>query len=199
MFILIAPFIIVATASAYLLYVRIVKPSPIALGSQIPRFCVVSADEIQDYCESTKNNSNRRLEGCQTRWGRFRVARSYVAQMTWNAKLFLQVARFESLKIDSGKLSLDYDPRETLILRLAEDATAVRLLLMRAQIALTIHAVSGKDIRDYAAHRLQKLVGEYKHLEFDAVALVGMSKDECYYVMLRERLGLGSWHIDGSD
>lgn len=196
-FILISvPFIIVASAGVYLLYARIVRPSPIALGSQIPRFCVVSADEIRDYCESSENDTHQRPEGRQSRWGRVRVARNYIAQMTWNAKLFLQVARFEQLKINPAKSSLDYDPRETLILRLAEDATEVRLLLIKAQIALITQAFSGQEIKDYASRRLQKLVGEYKQLEFNAIALVGMAKDECYYVMLRERLGLGSWKLD---
>jgi len=196
-FILISvPFIIVASAGVYLLYAWIVRPSPIALGSQIPRFCVVSADEIRDYCESTENDTLHRPEGCQSRWGRVRVARNYIAQMTWNAKLFLQVARFEQLKINPAKSSLDYDPRETLTLRLAEDAKEVRVMLVKAHIALITQAFSGQEIKEYAARRLQTLVGEYKHLEFNALTLVGMAKDECYHAMLRERLGLTTWKLD---
>jgi hypothetical protein len=194
------PFLIVASAAAYLLYVRIVRPSPVALGSVIPKFCVVSADEILDYCESNDRDGPHRWRGNrQTRWIQLSVAQRYVALMILNTKLFQQMLRFELLKIDPLKSSLDYEARETLVLRLADEAAAVRVLLLRSQIALVTRTFSKKEIRAYAVGKLQESIREYKRLEFDAVSLVGMAKDECYYTMLVERLGLSNWNLIEGD
>jgi hypothetical protein len=199
-FIVIAlPFVVVASAIAYLFYVRIVRPSPVALGSVIPKVCVVSADEINEYCESNENRaaSIGRLRR-ETRWKQFRVVHKYVSQMTWNTRLFQQVLRFEELKIDPIKSSLDYETREALALRLAEEAAAVRWLLLKSQIALVTRTLARREMSAYAVGKLQELIREYKTLEWDTVALVNMAKDGCYYAMLVERLGLSEWNvIDG--
>jgi hypothetical protein len=198
------PFVIVAIAITYLLYVRILRPSPVALGCVIPKVCVVSADEIREYCQNDDNDhpdSPTRGQGNrQTRWIQFRVAWKYIALMIWNTKLFQQWTAFERLRIDPLKLSLDYyATRETLILTLAEEAAAVRVLLLKSQIALLARIFSTNEIGAYALERLQGLMREYKHLEFEAVALVRMAKDECHYTMLVERLGLSDWRIIEGD
>lgn len=184
------PLVIGTLAGAYLFYTRVVRPSPSALGSVIPKFRVVSGVEILEYCESNDTNQTYDRSKRKSRWVRIKIFRNYIAQMKWNTKLFLQLARFEQLKIDPTKSSLDYDSRETLILRLAEDALAVRWLLIKAQVALLAHVLSGKEIKAYAVHTLLKMVGEYKVLEDNAVQLVGMATETCYLPMLSERLGL---------
>lgn len=188
------PVVIVLIVLASVLYTQIRRPAPVALGSALPKVRVVSSDEIHEYCDNRVSDTvsySRR----ETRWKQLEVTRKYISQMTWNAKLFQQVARFEGLKIDPAKSSLDYAPRETLALRLAEEATAVRWLLVKGQIGITLRAVSGVRIRQEAAEKLRQLVGEYKQLEQDAVALVGMATDDCYYTMLIERLGLSNWGL----
>jgi hypothetical protein len=115
--------------------------------------------------------------------------------MTCNTKLFQQVVRFEVLKISSSKSSLDYSPRETLALRLADEAAAVRWVLIKGQIEIAVRAVSGTRIREEAVEKLLQLTREYKQLEQDFVALVGMATDKCYYEMLIERLGLTEWGL----
>lgn len=186
------PFIAVVLAAAYLFYARVVRPSPIALGSVIPKFRVVSGVEILEYCESNDTNHTYNRSKRKSRLEKLKIFSNYIAQMKWNTKLFLQLARFEQLKIDPTKSSLDYDSRETLILRLAEDAVTVRWLLIKAQIALLPHVFSGKEIKTYAVHTLLKMVGEYKVLEDNAVQLVGMATETCYLPMLSERLGLSN-------
>lgn len=193
------PFLIVATAVAYLVYARIVRPSPVALGSVIPKVCVVSADEILEYCDSNDGNDIRILRSRETRWAQARIANKYIGQMTWNTRLIQQVVRFEQLKIDPLKSSLDYEARETLILRLADEAAAVRWLLVKSKIALLTRTFSTREIRAYAVGKLQESIREYKRLEFDTVSLVGMAKDECYYTMLVERLGLSNWNLTEGD
>ena len=200
MFIFISvPFIIVAIAIAYLLYARMVRPSPVALGSVIPLVCVVSADEIREYCGSNEDDGPPKWRvSRKTRRGQFRVAQRYISQMVWNTKLFQQMARFEVLKIHPSKSSFDYETRETLMLRLADEAAVVRVLLLKSQISLLTRAVSTREIKAYTDEKLQELVREYKRLELDTVALVEMAREECYYAMLVERLGLSNWRlIDG--
>jgi hypothetical protein len=84
------------------------------------------------------------------------------------------------------------------VLRLVDEAASVRWLLVRGQIGLSIRAFIGTKLRRQAVEKLLKLTTEYKQLEQDAVALVGMATDDCYYTMLIERLGLSNWGlIDG--
>ena len=115
--------------------------------------------------------------------------------MTCNTTLLQQVARFEELKINPTQSSLDYSPRETLALRLADEAAALRWILIKGQIGIAVGAVVGTRIREEAVEKLLQLTREYKQLEQDAVALVGMATDECYYEMLIERLGLTHWGL----
>jgi hypothetical protein len=159
------PLIIVASAAGYILYARIVRPSPVALGSLIPKFCVVSVDEIGDYCERTHGAEIQVAHG-QTRG--IQVAQKYLAQMSWNTRLIQQLARFEKLKIDPLKSSLDYESRETLILQLTEEATAVRWLLLKSRLLLLTRVFSGTRVSTHVADKLKHLMREYKQLEFNA-------------------------------
>lgn len=188
------PAVLVMIVVARLCYTQIRRPAPVALGSALPDFCVVSFDEINEYCENTKRDAVSYWHR-DTRWQQFTVTRKYIGQMTWNTTLLQQVARFEELKINPSKSSLDYSPRETLALRLAHEAAALRWLLIKGQIGIAVRAVSGTRIREEAVEKLLQLTREYKQLEQDAVALVGMATDECYYEMLIERLGLSNWGL----
>jgi hypothetical protein len=196
-FIVIAvPIIVVVLIFARLSYVDLRTPSPIALGSALSKLCVVSADEIHDYCETGGNGISRPGHLLrQTGSKQAKVIRRYIEQMKWNTKLFQQVARFEELKIDPAKSSLDYETRETLALRLVDEAAAVRWLLVKGHVSLTIRAVTGTKLRRQAVEKLRKLTTEYKQLEQDAVALVSMATDDCYYTMVVERLGLSNWGL----
>jgi hypothetical protein len=192
-FIVIAvPFIIVASALVRLLYLQIRRPSPVALGSAFPKMCVVNSDEIHEYRDDRKSDTASYWQP-GTQWKQVRVTRKYIGPMTCNTKLFQQVARFEVLKINPSKSSIDYSPRETLALSLADEAAAVRWLLIKGQIGIAVRAVSGIGIREEAVERLLQLTREYKQLEQDFVALVGMATDDCCYAMLIERLGLSNW------
>jgi len=199
-FIVIAvPMIAVVLIWARISFVEVRRPAPVALGSALPKFDAVSADEILGYCQSraAKPASPAHLRR-QTGRNQATVIRSYLGQMTRNTKLFQQVARFEVLKIDPAKSSFDYETRETLALRLIDEANAVRLLLVKGQIDITKRALRGDGVRQQAVETLLKLTGEYKQLEQDAVAWVGMAADACYQEMLIERLGLSNWGlIDG--
>jgi hypothetical protein len=193
------PMIIAILLLGCLSYVELRKPSPIALGSALPKFDAVSVDEIHGYCKTRDDQiaSPAHLRR-QTDRNQATVIRRYIAQMTRNTKLFQQVARFEVLKIDPAKSSFDYETRETLALRLIEEANAVRWLLVKGQLDITKRKLGGEGVRRQAVETLLKLTGEYKQLEQDAVAWVGMGADACYQEMLIERLGLSNWGlIDG--
>jgi hypothetical protein len=197
LFIVIAsPLILVVLIFARLSYVDLRRPVPVALGSALPKLCVVSADEIHDYCDTRGDGRPRPVHLLrQMGWNQTKVMRRYIGQMTCNTKLFQQVARFEELKIDPAKSSFEYETRETLVLRLVDEAAAVRWLLVKGQISLTIRAFTGIKLRRQAAEKLLKLTTEYKQLEQDAVALVSMATDDCYYTMVVERLGLSNWGL----
>src|SRR5689334_1685139 len=87
---------------------QIGRPSPRALGTILGKLCVVSLEEIERYCEIEDGVWRKQ----------FRVIWGYVRAMVVNTTLFQQVARFEKMKIDPAKSSLDYKQRETLILEL---------------------------------------------------------------------------------
>lgn len=199
-FIVIAiPMVLVLGIWSLLWYGDIKHPSPIALGCALGKVCVVSAEEIHDYCET---NGQEGTEVSHLRrdaaWKRVTVARKYVGQMLCNTKLIQQVARFEALKIDPAKSSLEYKTKETLALRLVDESAAVRSLLIKSHISLTIRAFTRVAIKRQALEKLLQLTMEYKQLEQDALIWVGMATDRCYYAMLAERLGLSNWGlIDG--
>lgn len=198
-FIVIAvPVLLLIIICGFVLYMHVRQPSPVAIGSALPKFYAVSTDEIQDYRNGrTRENTDAGRMSRQARWKQVRVVREYIRQMIWNTKLFQQVARFEKLKIEPAKSSMQYKTFETLALRLVEESAAVRWLLIKGQIRLTVHAFTGGRISQRALELLLQLVLEYKHLEDDASAWVSMASDE-YHQMLIERLGLSNWGlIDG--
>lgn len=190
------PFLIVACAVVYLLYKRIVHPKPVALGSQIRKFGLVSKKDIDEYCaRGKKSDTNIPLPWRLRQWRQFRVGNTYIAQMSRNTLLLQQTAAFEVLRIDPRKLGSDYDARETIVLQLVEDAVQVRWLLIKGQLEFARQTLFGKERRDLAIEKLQHLLREYKHLEIDAVLWVRMSKEKCYYHMMLERFGLTDWNL----
>jgi hypothetical protein len=174
-------------------YLRLRRPSALALGSAFPKLCVVSSDEIQSYFEdSNQGNYGGDHLRRETALQRSKVARRYVGQMAANTRLFQQVTRFEKLKIDPHKSSLEYETRETLILRLVDESSDVRWLLVKAQASLALRSCVGGTI---SVRTMRRILGQYKQLEQDFVALVGMASDDVYYTMLVERLGLSNWRL----
>jgi hypothetical protein len=106
--------------------------------------------------------------------------------------LFQRAVRFEKMKIDPKKSALDYEPREVLILELVDQADKMRRMLFRAQANLLLRMIFrlGIDQETFIS-----VLGHYKKLEEDIVALAGMAEDDCYREMLVERLGLSNWGL----
>jgi hypothetical protein len=191
-----APMILLLGIALWMYYAHIKHGSPVALGSALPKLCVVSADEIYFYCENAGKENEDGSHLRQQAWRKqLRVTRGYVGQMACNTKLFQRVALFEEMKIDPAKSSLEYETQETLILRLVDESAQVRWLLAKAQMGLAIRVFAGPRTRQQALAKVLQLVAEYKQLEQDVVALVGMASDDCYYTMLVERLGLSNWRL----
>ena len=92
--------------------------------------------------------------------------------------MFQQVLRFEKMKIDPTKSSLDYEPSETLILELVDKAAARRGLLIKTQMSMAAHALLGLNVTQRA------LIAQYEYLEQEIVTLTSMAQDDCYYTML---------------
>jgi hypothetical protein len=185
------PVILLAAAFAVKAYLKLERPSPRALGVIIPRLCVVGSDEILRYNEMDADQAEKHLRR-EARWKQFRVNRGYLNGMAWNTTLFQRALRFEKMKIDPGKSALDYQPRETLVWELVDDAAAMRWELFRWQAALLARSLLGLSGGQQVSI---SLLAKYKHLEQEMVALAGMADDDCYHAMLIERLGLNSWGL----
>ena len=189
------PFVLALAFIVVRLYLDVRRPIPRALGSVLPKFCVVNSDEILRYNsahqpdqESHKQKSIRR----EMRSKQICVNWGYLRQMSWNTKLIQQVIRFEIMKIDPSKSSFAYEPQEQLALELAEESSKMRQQLFRWQVSLLFRATFRLAI-DH--HALISLLAQYKQLEQEIVNLAGMADDDCYREMLIERLGLSNWGL----
>jgi hypothetical protein len=187
---ILAFFIAVFVVSSYR---RIDAPSPLAIGCIMPKVCVVGSVEILHF---NKKNLDEQLKAKHLRrevlWNQFKVNWGYLCQEAWNTTLFQRAVRFEKIKIDPAKSALEYEPRETLILDLVDEANKVRWMLFRAQATLLMRAFFRLSIDQ---EMLISVLGYYKKLEEDIVALAGMAEDDCYRQMLVERLGLNNWGL----
>lgn len=174
-------------------YIKIRYPKPKALGQVIPKLCVVSSIEIEQYDHLvqqeyiTKPHLRRTL-----RCNQIKINSSYLYLIAWNTCLFQQVSRFEANKIDPGKSSFDYDPQETLVLNIGDESADLRWEVVKARVGLRVRAFLGMTANQEA---LLSSLGQYKRLEEDMIGLAGMSEDTYYRRMLIDRLGLGNWGI----
>lgn len=194
-FVFAAPFVLCVGLLALVSYLRVVRPTPLALGSIFPYVCAVIWDEIHTYFEHIEQAYAARHLQRETRSNQAIVSRRYIDGMSSNTKLFLQVLRFEMKKIDPHKSSLHYEPWETLTLRMVDEASALRWLLVKAQLGLVLRSWVGIRM---SRQVMDKILREYKQLEQDFMALIKMASDEVYFNMLVERLGLSNWRlIDG--
>lgn len=178
---------------ALVIHLSVGHPAPLALGNAFHKLCVVSADEIREYytnMEQEDSRGNHLVREVSSKEAK--VAQRFVGLMVSNAKLFYRVIRFEKLKIDPRKSSLEYDTREILILRLADESGDIYFFLLKAQALIALRSWGGLRITQQA---MNKMLVEYKHLEQDFVALVRMASDDAYYAMLVERLGLSNWRL----
>lgn len=193
-FVLGVPFILCLGIWALVSYAHVVNPTPLALGSIFPKLCAVNWDEIHNYCEHIEKVNVDYLQR-EIRANHASVSRTYVDGMALNIKLFQQVLRFEKKKIDPHKSSLQYETWETLTLRMVDESSAVRWMVVKTRARLALRSWAGIRLSRQA---MDKMLVEYKQLEQDFVALVRMASDEVYYNMLVERLGLSNWRlIDG--
>lgn len=103
-----------------------------------------------------------------------------------------RAVRFEKIKIDPTKSALEYEPRETLILELVDEANKVRWMLFGAQTALLIRTLLRLSIDQ---EMFLSVLGYYKKREEDIVELAGMAEDDCYREMLVEKLDLNNWRL----
>lgn len=181
------------------LYRDIRRPSPLAFGCIIPKVCVVSSEEVFQYCRFAQEAEQSLPAHLRSEARRKLSAlyRTFLRQMVWNIRLFQRALLFEQAKIDTGKSSLDYEQSETLTVALVDEAAETREQLVKQQLRLMINAIL-RAIPDYEA--LTGLLVDYKKIEEDVLALTDMAEDRTYHDMLRERLGLSKWGImDGGD
>lgn len=193
------PFTLVAALFAARWWRDINWPRPVAFGCIIPDACVVNSDEILSYhgARAAQQNSMAAHLRRQARRKQARVDLGFIEGMIWNTRLFQRAVRFERGKIDQAKSSLDYEQRETLILQLVGETAAIRRQLVARRARLTWTATSGLRTDKEA---LMDLLGPYKTLEHDIIALLGMGEDPCYREMMIDRLGLKGWRLmDGGE
>ena len=194
-FIFSLPLVLYAVLAVLRIRRDLIHPPAIAFGCLIPNVCVVSAEEIQTFCreiEKLKEKQNHLQR--QRRWKQFRILWGFLRGMAWNTRLFQGGVRFEHTKIDPAKSSLDYEKRETLIVELVPETAEMRMELYKAQVSFLSRTIVGRRVDQKV---LIRLLGQYKQLEQDIIALAGMSGDTSYRDMLIDNLGLTNWRIFG--
>ena len=189
----ILPILIIIGVFVVKSYRRIDSPPPLAIGCIMPKVCVVGSVEILHF---NKKNLDEELTAKHLKrevlWKQFKVNWGYLCQEAWNTTLFQRAVRFEKIKIDPTKSALEYEPRETLILELVDEANKVRWMLFRAQATLLMRTFCRLSIDQ---EMFISVLAYYKKLEDDIIELAGMAEDDCYRRMLIERLGLNNWRL----
>src|SRR5215831_21035051 len=108
------PIILIVVAWILRGYLRLVRPSPLALGCIIPKLCAVGSEEILRYNEASESDEVAKHLRRKVRWMQFKVNSGYLREMTWNTTLFQRALQFEKIKIDPSKSALQHEPREVL-------------------------------------------------------------------------------------
>lgn len=188
--------------AAYVAFIVLDLRRPIAraLGCIFSKLCVVSYEEIKQYCELLEGES--RIPSHL--WREIRRKKAYVIgefvrQMMRNTRSFQQAVRFDDKKIDPRKSSLEHDLRESLVKALVEETAEVRWRLYKCQVSLLFRATLRLNVDQNV---LMDLLRQYKKLEEDMVELTRWAEDRSHVQILMERLGLLSWGIvngDGSE
>lgn len=191
--------VILAATSVVRLYMRIQHPSPLVWGRIIPRVGPARAHEVLEYnekCEAAETVMSH--SGRDARRQQFKVNWGYLRIQAGNTMLFQQALLFEKMKIDPGKPGLKYEAQEVMVLELVEEATQLRWLQVRWQLALVLRFKLGLSIN---REIFVNLLAQYKELEEHMIALAA-AEGEWLRGMLVERLGLMDWRViegGGSD
>jgi hypothetical protein len=188
--------VIVGAIGVFSLYTKIQRPSPLVWGRIIPRVGPVRAHEVLEYNEKSEGAeaNDSRLERA-ARQHQFKVNWGYLRSEAANTALFQQALLFEKMKIDPRKRGLKYEAQEVMVLELLDEATRLRWMQVRCQVALILRFKLGLSIN---REMFVTLLAHYKELEEHMIALAGAEGD-WLRGMLVERLGLMDWRvIEGS-
>ncbi len=173
-------------------YLKVVHPTPLALGCIIPKLCAVGSEEIIRYNEVAEGDHVAKHLRRKVRWMQFKVNSGYLREMEWNTTLFQRALEFEKIKVDPSKSALEHQPREVLALEMVDEAAVIRWSLFKWQVGLRWRAVLGLGMDQQV---FIDLLAHYKHLEHEMVTLASMAEDDCFHQMLIERLGLTKWRL----
>src|SRR5579872_1154468 len=184
--------LIVIVIFAVVLLKKVQYPSPLVWGCILNKVVPVRAHLVLDYNKEIDEEEpmEGRL-GRRERRQQFLVNWGYLCGETKNTTLFLQTLRFEKLKIKDRKRGLKYDPEETAIVGLIDEATELRSKQVWWQLILQLRSRLGLKVD---RSMFLTLLVYYKNLENDMVALA-RTEGKWLEDMLLERLGLTEWRL----
>jgi hypothetical protein len=178
--------------SVLVLLKKIQYPSPLVWGCIITKVVPARAHLVLNYNKQLDDEDpiEDRL-GRKARRQQLKVNWGYLRGETNNTTLFLQALRFEELKIKESKRGLKYDPQETAIVALIDEATKLRWQQVRWQVTLWSRSALGLKID---RSMFLTLLVHYKDLEEGMLALAEV-EGKWLKDMLLERLGLTEWRL----
>jgi hypothetical protein len=171
---------------------RVKYPSPLVWGCILNKVVPVRVHLVLDYNKEIDEEEPMEGQlGRRERRQQFLVNWGYLCGETKNTTLFLQTLRFEKLKIKDRKRGLKYDPEETAIVALIDEATELRSKQVWWQLILQLRSRLGLKVD---RSMFLTLLVYYKNLEKDMVALA-RTEGKWLEDMLLERLGLTEWRL----
>jgi hypothetical protein len=188
----ILPVILAIVLISVLMLVKKIKyPSPLVWGCIITKVVPARAHLVLDYNKQLDDEPIEDRLGRKARRQQLKVNWGYLRGETNNTTLFLQALRFEELKIKESKRGLKYDPQETAIVALIDEATELRWQQVRWQVTLWLRSALGLKID---RTMFLTLLVHYKDLEEGMLALAEV-EGKWLKDMLLERLGLTEWRL----
>jgi hypothetical protein len=154
--------------SILVLVKKIQYPSPLVWGCIITKVVPARAHLVLDYNKQLDDEPIEDRLGRKARRQQLKVNWGYLRGERNNTTLFLQALRFEGLKIKESKRGLKYDPQETAIVALIDEATELRWQQVRWQVTLCLRSALGLKID---RSMFLALLVHYKDLEEGMLAL----------------------------